>query len=113
MNQLRREHTAGVAVRLLRMKRRKCLAGRAQAGGHEDLSMVANAQEHPRACWHFPPRQGRSLRGRAVAQPRDPRNAPDQETPAPAFFFLDFRVSFTLRSDFSFQDPVKNSLEGY
>ena len=64
MNQLRRENTAGVAVRLLRMKRRECLAGRAQAGGHDDLSMVANAQEHPRACWHFPPRQGRSLKGR-------------------------------------------------
>ena len=42
MNQLRRENTAGVAVRLLRMKRRECLAGRAQAGGHDDLStMVA------------------------------------------------------------------------
>ena len=53
MNQLRRENTAGVAVRvrLLRMKRRECLAGRAQAGGHDDLSMVANAQEHPFACW--------------------------------------------------------------
>ena len=63
MNQLRRENTAGVAVRLLRMKRRECLlAGRAQAGGHDDLSMVANAQEHPRACRHFPPRQGRSLK---------------------------------------------------
>ena len=64
MNQLRRENTASVAVHLLRMKRRECLAGRAQAGGHDDLSMVANAQEHPRACWHFPPRQGRSLKGR-------------------------------------------------
>ena len=63
-HQLRRENTAGVAVRLFRMKRRECLAGRAQAGGYDDLIMVANAQEHPRACWHFPPRQGRSLKGR-------------------------------------------------
>ena len=64
MNQLRRENTAGVAVRLLRMKRRECLAGRAQAGGHDGPSIVANAQELLRACWHFPPRQGRSLKGR-------------------------------------------------
>ena len=65
-NQLRRENSAGVAVRRrlptcfgLRMKRRECpAAGRAQAGGHDDPSMVANALEHPRACWHFRPRQG-------------------------------------------------------
>ena len=44
MNQLRRENTAGVAVRLLRMKRRECLAGRAQAGSHDGPGIVANAE---------------------------------------------------------------------
>ena len=75
MEQLRRENTAGVAVRLLRMKRRQCPAGRAQTGGNDDLSfMTSDPQDHG-AFWHFPPRRARSLKARANHATHAPPNA--------------------------------------
>ena len=39
-------------------------AGRAQIGGHDDLSFMTSAPQH-HAFWHFPPRRARSLKARA------------------------------------------------
>ena len=40
-------------------------AGRAQIGGHDNLSFMTSAPQHHGAFWHFPPKRARSLKARA------------------------------------------------
>ena len=40
-------------------------AGRAQVGGHDDLSSMTSAPQHHGAFWHFPPRRAFSLEAMA------------------------------------------------
>ena len=53
------------AVPLHRTKHLKGRAGRAQTGGHDDLTFMTSAPQHHGAFWHFPPRRARSLKARA------------------------------------------------
>ena len=53
------------AMPLHRTKHLKGRAGRAQIGGHDDLTSMTSASEHHGAFWHFPPRRARSLKARA------------------------------------------------